>query len=493
MATTLPTLAALYEQAVQAYFRQDLAAAERGCQAMLEREPAHFDALNLLGVINARTGRTDQAIELLQRAAAARPDQAAAHSNLANALTDGGRPAEAVAACDRAIELKPDHAEAWYNRGNALVACGRPAQALASYERALLHKPDYAEAHSNRGLMLHELSRFDEALASYDRSLAIRPDYAEAVWNKALTLLLRSDWERGWPLYEWRWRHPKTRLHARNFSQPVWLGQISVVGKTVLLHSEQGFGDAIQFCRYAEWLADLGARVLLEVPRPLLGLMARLRGPAQVIATGEALPAFDLHCPMMSLPLAFRTTVATLPFARGYLTSDPGRAAYWKAELRDRVAPGTRRRIGIAWSGSAAYGRDALRSLAFDQFSQALPRGDIAYFALQKDIRDSDRGALAARPDVHLLGEDFAETAAIIDGLDAVVSTDTSIAHLAGALGKPVSILLSRVPDWRWLLERDDSPWYASARLCRQAIAGDWGPVLAGVRELLAGPGNVGR
>jgi len=339
--------------------------------------------------------------------------------------------------------------------------------------------------------MLHELQRFEEALASYERSLALRPDYAEAVWNKALTLLLLGDFERGWPLYEWRWRHPKTRLHARNFGQPVWLGEAPITGRTILIHSEQGFGDALQFCRYAAWLADLGARVIVEVPRPLVGLLRSLRGASQVIAAGDTLPAFDVHCPMMSLPLAFRTTVASMPLPRGYLAADPTRVVYWSARLDERFGPGASRRIGIAWSGSAAYGRDALRSLSFEQFARALPRGDQVYVALQKDIRDSDRAALATRPDVHLLAEDFAETAAVIEGLDCVISTDTSIAHLAGALGKPVSILLSRVPDWRWMLDREDSPWYASARLYRQSVAGEWDPVLEQVRQAVSMSGLI--
>jgi len=261
----------------------------------------------------------------------------------------------------------------------------------------------------------------------------------------------------------------------------LWLGEESLQGKTILLQSEQGLGDALLFCRYARLASDLGARVILEVPGPLLELLADLAGVAQLVARGSALPAADFYCPLMSLPLAFKTDLNTIPFANGYIRSRPGKVAEWRKKLGD---PG-KLRVGLSWSGSVAYSSDAKRSVALSDIVRHLP-GQYQYFSLQKDIKDGDREVFDSHANMVHFGAGFADTAALCELMDVVISVDTSIAHLAGAMGRPVWILLPFVPDWRWLLDREDSVWYSSARLFRQDRAGDWAGVIDRIRaELL--------
>ena len=450
----------------------------------LSLRPDYPAALANRGNVLTDLKRFDEALASFDRALAIRPDFAGAMRNRSNVLREMGRLDEALASCDRALAIQPDFAEALVGRGALLLDLGRLEEALASCDRALAIRPDYAEALNIRGVVLHGLGRLDAALASFARALAIRPDYADAHWSEALCRLLAGDFAAGWAKYEWRWR---TRLHAdagQTFAQPPWLGEPEVAGKTVLLHAEQGFGDTIQFCRYATLLAERGARVVLQVQPELKSLLVALAGVHVVLARGEPLPDFDFHCPLLSLPLAFGTTLGTIPSRIPYLAPRPAPVERWRARLAAARPP----RIGIAWSGNAQHRNDRHRSIGLGLFARLLYVGG-TLVSLQKELRDGDRQWLAAHPEVLHAGDDlsdFADTAVLISLLDVVISVDTVVAHLAGAMGKPVWILLPALGvDWRWLLGREDSPWYPSARLFRQPAVGDWDSVMERVASEL--------
>lgn len=424
--------------------------AETLYKEILQSQPLHFDALQLLATIAAQQGDSALAVDLF----------------------------------DRALMVKPSFAAAWSNRGNALLELKRPDEALASYDRALRIQPEYALALHGRANALRELHRYEEALASYARALKAKPDYAEAHWNESLCRLLLGDFDLGWQKYEWRWKQAQSARAFRNFSQPLWLGETPLAGKTILLHAEHGFGDTLQFCRYASLVAATGARVVLEVPPDLKLVCQTLAGVDILLDTSEGLPAFDFQTPLMSLPLAFGTRLDSIPAAVPYLHSDPAKVTAWQTLLGPRTKP----RIGLVWSGSPHHGNDQNRSLAVSMLDQLV--SDAAEFiCLQKEFRNDDDRFVQQQFNVRTFGEqlrDFSDTAALVAALDLVVTVDTSIAHLAGALGKPVWILLPFAPDFRWLLERTDSPWYPSARLFRQPGFGQWPPVLADLREALA-------
>ncbi|HET9618572.1 MAG TPA: tetratricopeptide repeat-containing glycosyltransferase family protein [Pseudolabrys sp.] len=456
-----------------------LAEAEPLYLAILHEVPAHFDALHLIGVVRQQQGRDAEAIAFIDRALALRPDNAAALSNRALSLRALGRAHEALACCDRALAVKPDFADAHNNRGLALAALKRPAEALKSYEAALSHAPAHIDALNNCGIALFEVNRLDEALVCFDRVLALRPGHVHGSWNRAQVLLLMGDFARGWPEHEGRLAsNPRLK---RGFTQPLWLGDAPLAGRTILLRAEQGLGDTIQFCRYAPMVAARGARVVLEVQRPLVDLMRTLDSAIEVVARGDALPEFDLHCPLLSLPLAFKTELTTIPARTPYLRAPAG-AIDWKSRL------GTKRpRIGLVWSGNPGHKRDATRSIPFYALMPLLDI-DASFVSLQKDVRASDAALLKQTGQVVDVADSltsFAETASLIATLDLVISVDTSAAHLTGALGKPLWLLLPQVPDWRWLMGRDDSPWYPTARLFRQDTTRAWGGVVARIRAAL--------
>lgn len=488
-----------------------LAQAYKSFHQVLETQPQHFDALYLCGVIAAMTNNFGQAIELINRAIEVNPNSEAAYYNRANALNDMNQHRAAIDSYDKAIALKPDlflaytgrgnsfrklmlhqaaidsydkaiaikpdYAEAYYNRGNAHKELKQYQAAVASYDQAIAINPNLLHAHSNRGNALCNLKQYHAAIDSYGRAIALKPDYAEGHWNQGLCYLQIGDFERGWVKFEWRWQANRIDSFKtkRSFSQPLWLGTEPLQGKTLLLHCEQGLGDTIQFCRYATLAANRGARVILEVQPPLRGLLAHLEGVAEVATTDAKLPAFDYHCPLLSLPLAFKTNLDTIPSRASYLTSDPLKVAHWKGKLGDK----TKRRVGLVWSGSAEHANDGNRSISLADLAQQLP-DSFQYVSLQKELRESDRHALTSHPTILHFGEelrDFTDTAALCELVDVVVSVDTSVAHLAGALGKPVWIALAFNADWRWLLDRSDSPWYPSAKLERQEAPGDWSTV----------------
>ena len=423
----------------------------------------------------------DVAIALYDRAIGIQADFAQAHYSRGLALQQMAQLDEALASYDQAIRFKPDYVDAHSNRGTILQHYQQWGAAMASYDQAIALDPTYAKAHNNRGNTLQERHQIDAALASYDQAIALEPDYADAYWNKGIALLLDGDFARGWPLYEWRHKALESTHPQRQFDQPLWLGQGSLQGKTLLLHSEQGLGDTLQFIRYAPLLAAQGARVVVELPRALMVLLADMQGVSQFIEQGQALPAYDYHCPLLSLPLAFGTTLDNIPAPAAYVRSLPSKRAQWAATLGAKAGL----RIGIAWSGSTGHKNDHNRSITLAELLQHLPTGP-QYISLQKELREVDQATLRANPQLRHFGPDladFTDTAALCDLMDLVISVDTSVAHLSAALGQTTWVLLPYSPDWRWLLERSDSPWYPSARLYRQDRSMRWAGVLQRLRD----------
>lgn len=442
--------------------------------------PAYAEAHCNRAAVLQELKRLDEVVAACDKALALKPDYAEAHTNRGVALYGLQRYEEAIASYDAAISLKPDYLKAHTNRGVAQHGLKQWDAALASYEQAIALRPDYAQAHASRGLTLHACGRWDAALASFDKAIALDADDAQTYFNKSMTLLLRGDFAAGWPLYEWRWETEKSKPRKRGFTQPLWLGAEPVDGKTILLHSEQGFGDTIQFVRYAKLLAAQGARVVLEAPQALMGLLRGLEGVHTLVATGSPLPPFDMHCPLLSLPLAFKTDLRKIPVTDAYLHGDADKVARWA----ERLGTPVKHRVGLVWSGNAEHANDSNRSIALANLLPYLPE-TCEYVSLHKELRDADRASLVAHGGIRHFGEqlqDFSDTAALVTLMNRVISVDTSTAHLSAALGKPTAILLPLVPDWRWLLDREDSPWYPSAKLYRQGVDGDWDGVFERVR-----------
>ena len=455
----------------------------------IDIRPGHAQACFNRANTLQQLGRFDEAVASYNQAVALRPAYAEAYANCGNALKELGRLDKAIASYNRAIALRPDYAEAYSNRGNALKGILKFDEAVASYNQAVAIRPDYTDAWYNRGVALLELGQLDEAIASYNRAIAIRPGYADACWNKSLALLLAGRFAEGWALYEWRWALESLPSPRRDFPQPLWLGKEPLAGKTILLHSEQGWGDTIQFCRYARLVAALGARVVLEVDPPLEALLKGLEGVSAIALKGAALPPpFDYHCPLLSLPLAFQTELDTIPNPRAYLAADAGLRAKWAQRLGEKTRP----RIGLVWSGRATHTNDRNRSVALGGLMAHLP-SECQYVSLQREVRDADRAVLEAHGEILHFGEelrDFAETAALCELMDIVISVDTSVAHLAAALGREVWVLLPKNPDWRWLMDRNDSPWYPTGPALPAGTDGRLGGCLRTDRGGPAGPGK---
>ena len=443
--------------------------------------PDYAEVYNNRGNVFKILKQLDAALANYDKAITLRPDYAEAYNNRGNALKDLKQFDSALASFDKAIALKPDYAGAYNNRGITLTVLNQLNSAIACFDKAIALKPRYAEAYNNRGNVLKDHKQLDAALASYDEAIILEPNYAEAHWNKSLLLLLLGEFDKGWKEYAWRWKWDDFPSQKRKYNQPLWNGKESLVGKTILLHSEQGLGDAIQFSRYAKMVSDLGARVILEAGKPLLNLFSTLSGVSQLVGKGSAVPSFDFHCPLLSLPLAFKTQIDSIPSSIPYLFSDPEKASRWRIKLGERYKP----RIGLVWSGSTTHKNDQNRSILLAELIKHLP-DQYLYVSLQKEVRYEDEEILISRPDIlHFENEltDFSDTAALCDLMDVIISVDTSVAHLAGALGKEVWILLPYVPDWRWLLDRNDSPWYPTAKLYRQEVIGDWDGVLEKVKS----------
>jgi tetratricopeptide (TPR) repeat protein len=482
------------------------------CESALEVRPQAASALHLRGRVLHAQERYADAVASFERALALRPRFAEALNSKGDALRALGREREALENYQRALALRPDYREALHNRAAAsdamapsvgleaspasadalcirahtLEALDRPEEALAAYERALALRPQHAEALSNLPNTLCQLGRIDEALGAFERLLRLRPDDPEAHFNSSFAYLAAGDYERGWKEYEWRWEALRGRLPPEAADKPLWLGGEDISGKTVIVYAEQGFGDAIQMARYVPLLAARGAEPVIACAPALEDLLGSVPGVRRVFSSREPPLAFDYHVPIMSLPRAFGTTFASIPSQVPYVHAPKAATSAWRAR---RAALGTQRKVGLAWAGNPKHKRDRARSLPVELLAPLLAAPGCVFFSLQKgdaagSLVDLDpRGERIVDYTAEL--ETFADTAALVSALDAVITVDTAVAHLAGALGKPVWVLLPFAPDWRWMRNRPDSPWYPSARLFRQPRPGDWKSAIDAVRAEL--------
>ncbi len=451
--------------------------------------PAGADAELARGLALKAEGRLAEARAAFDLAVALQPDNVAAHVNRAALLRQLGDSRQALHSAERAIALQPGFAPAHCNRGLALNDLGRPLEALDSYDRALAIDPGFAAAHGNRGKVLQALDRPEEALAAYQRVMELQPAAAQAYVNSAHALLLLGQFERGWSLYEWRKRLPAP-LGNRAVAAPLWLGASELAGKTILLHWEQGLGDTIQFCRYAPLVRQRGARVILMVQKSLVRLVRTLDPAIEVRDephVDESLGKIDYHCPLLSLPQAFHTRIDTIPATVPYLHAEPELVARW----RERMG-GEGFKVGINWQGNRHSPADRGRSFPLRQFHRLSTIPGIRLLSLQVGAGTEQLGNLPEGMRVETLGpgfdtgpDAFVDCAAALANLDLVITSDTALAHLAGALGCPVWVVLQQAADWRWLRGRADCPWYPGMRLFRQRQRGNWDEVFEEVRAAL--------
>jgi Flp pilus assembly protein TadD len=491
-------------------------------QHLLAMWPNWPEAHNHLGIALAEQGRLDEALASFGQASRLQPDYAEAHGNTAVTLLRQGRFAEAASSARQAIAIRPAFPEAYNTLGNALRDQGELAAARSSYEQALRLRPDYAEAHNNLGIGLAREGRFDEAVASFRRALALRPTYVNALSNlgnalleigdlvgaqqsydaalqvnphhpvshrnRAISWLRQGDFERGWAEYEWRWQCGD--LPRRDFPQPRWQGQ-PLENRSILLYAEQGLGDTIQLIRYARLVQQRGGIVIVECQNLLLQLLAGCAGVSRLVAQGDPLPPFDFQIPLLSLPAVLGTSLASIPAEVPYLKADPQLVERWGNELGSRRAF----RIGIAWHGSVSNPENERRVIPLTQFEPVARLAGVSLFSMQKGAGSEQLEAVRGTWPITDLGprlDDFVDTAAVMKNLDLVITCDTAVAHLAGALAVPVWVALPFLPDWRWLIGREDSPWYPTMRLFRQTVAGDWTGVFGRIAAALAAR-NVGR
>jgi tetratricopeptide (TPR) repeat protein len=473
-----------YNRAIALKEVEGLEAAIKSFDGAIKLNPRFAAAHNDKGLALRDLGRLEESLSCFSRAVELMPHHGDAHKNRGSVLLALKRPHEALNSFDLAVALAPDCAEAHNDRGNALLELGHPNEALGCYEKAIQLDPQLAEAHCNKAFRLRELKRVDEAIRCYDAAIRINPGMAGAYWDKSLCLLMKGDWEAGWPLHEWRKKKPKPSGLWKSPDQE-WTGKESLEGKTLFIHAEQGLGDTIQFCRYARLARAKAAKVILGVPDALVRLLKGLGGEIDVVASIAPPDAFDIHIPLMSMPLAFRTTPDDCLSEVPYLKAEPGTVAKWKARLgRDGF------KVGICWQGSMI---DAARAFPVAHLESVARIPDVRLISLQKHDGVEQLRELPIGMKVETLGDDFdagtdafVDAAAVVECLDLVIASDTAIAHLAGALARPTWVVLKYVPDWRWLLDRPDSPWYPTMRLFRQPGPGDWSGVFADIRANLA-------
>jgi Flp pilus assembly protein TadD len=448
----------------------DLARAEQLCRRIVQLDPGSAQAWFVLGVVCQLSGRAEDSVDCYRSSLRLVPANAEAWNNLGVSLQSLRRSEEAAPCFREALRFEPGYAQAHNNLGNALQAQGMLDEAAACYLRALHYKPDYAGAYDHLGLVLQAQGRLAEAVECHDRAIRLAPGLAEPHLNRAMAWLQMGDFARGWCEYEWRSRCRASGI--RSFDQPVWSGA-PLEGRTILLHTEQGLGDAIQFIRYAPWVKLRGGHVLLASQQPLERLMARCAGVDRVIEDGASWPPFDCHAPLLSLPRIFETTLETVPAEIPYLAVDQTLENHWGVQLG--LMDGFK--IGVAWQGSPGHKKDRQRSFRLAELEPLSRVPGVRLFSLQKGFGAEQLADGSCGFPIVDLGsglEDLMDTAAAIKALDLVITPDTALAHLAGALGAPVWVALPVAADWRWLLGREDSPWYPTMRLFRQARWGDW-------------------
>jgi len=451
----------------------DYPRAERVFRQVLQVDPSAAQVWYLLGTVIQVQGKLGEAVAHYEQALRLEPHFAEVLNNLAVALLSQRKVDEAAACLRRALRLKPDYADAQSNLGNALQADGRLNDAEACYRHALQLKPDNADTHHNLGNALRASGDLAEAMTCYDQALRLKPDFAQVHLSRSLLRLQMGDFEQGWSEYEWRFQCKEHAIPP--FRQPLWDGA-RLNEQTILLYADHGLGDTLQFIRYAPLVCERGGRVLVACRKPLARILASCPGIERVISEGATLPEFQVYAPLMSLPQILGTTLANVPARVPYLAADPALVARWRAKLGHSDGF----KVGIAWQGNPQYCMDRHRSFRLDQFEPLTRLDGIRLVSLQKGFGTEQLGEVADRFAVIDLGsrfDDFMDSAAVLNNLDLVITPDTSVAHLAGALGVPVWVALPFAPDWRWLLDREDSPWYPTMRLFRQREWGDWNEV----------------
>lgn len=466
------TISFLTSEAFKYHQEGNLKEAKNIYEQILKHKPNHFDALQLLGILYGQINKKDKAIKLLELALQIKPDDAVTLNNYGVILTEVNRTNDSYEVLDKATNIKPDYAEAYSNKGNTLKLLEKYDDAVKAYSKAIQLKPNYAEAYNNRGVIYKELSQMNLALKDLKKAISLKPDYPEANSTMGVTLLLTGNFSKGWEQYEWRWKDLSDPSVIRSFKQPLWDGKKSLKDKSILLYSEQGLGDTIQFSRYILLIKALGAKVILETHKELLNIVGSIDSNITVILIGQTLPHFDFQCPLLSLPLKFGTGLKNIPSPNRYICADKRIVPKWKKKIGSQKKP----LVGLAWEGNPLHKNDYNRSILLAELIPHLPK-KYEYIGLQKDIRESNLKTLKRSSMIdNLIDKNVSmdDTAAIIENLDIVISVDTSVAHLSASMGKPTWILLPFVPDWRWLLNRNDSPWYKSVKLFRQEKRGNW-------------------
>lgn len=457
----------------------DLDAAEAHCRHALNVRPDYVNAHCNLGVILMERNRLDEAEAAHRKALEVSENYPQALCGLGMVLKRRGRMDDAIAYYKKAIDIRPGSAEAHSHLGNARQDQGRLDEAVACHRRAIELSPGFLDAHNNLGNALKDLCRMDESIASYRRAVEVSPEHASAHWNLAWGLLVVGQWEEGWKEFEWRWGSKGLKSARRNFDKPLWDGG-DLDGRTLLLHAEQGVGDSIQFVRYVALAAGRGGRVVVEFQPGLERLFSFLSDRVTLIPHGDALPPFDVHAPFLSLPYIFGTTVDSVPAEVPYLEIP--------VDAKIDLPGGSGVKVGLVWAGNPKHMNDRNRSADLGVFAPILDVPGCTFFGLQVGERRADlvdRGFADRVTDLADQLTDYAVTAAAVRDLDLVITVDTAVAHLAGALGRPVWLLVPFAPDWRWLMDREDTPWYPTMRLFRQTVLGDWGEVMGRVAEAL--------
>ncbi|MFZ6845827.1 tetratricopeptide repeat protein [Undibacterium sp. RuTC16W] len=454
---------------------------------VLKIQPDCVDALIKSGILLQLEKRNSEALSYYQVALNKQPNLSIAWHNKSVIAFDSGNFQLALDDVERALKYDPSDVDTIVTYGLTLTSLERYVEAIKQFDLALQIQSGHLLANFYRGCAYQKLAKHEEALLDFTKAINIQPDFAKAHFEESLSRLVLGDLSVGWKKYEWRWQCSPFMEGKRYFSVPLWLGEQSLKSKTILLYGEQGLGDTINFVRYVKLVVNQGAVVLLEVQPSLKALLSSLPGVLEVYAQGEDLPDYDFHCPLPSLPCAFDTQLDTIPVENEYFNIHqiaPLAVAKW----REKIGETPLKKVGLVWSGNKDHQNDKNRSIPFEKFSKILIDG-INFFSLQKEVRSTDQAALDAHPSVANWGDsftDFVDTAALIANLDLVVTVDTSVAHLAAAMGKPVWILIPFNPDWRWLLDRSDSPWYPTVTLFRQGADRDWAPVLDKVAAKLA-------
>ncbi len=476
----------LFEKAREYHHQGQAALAENAYRQVINLDSRHAGAHQALGLLLFDRGESSAAIEHLTRASDILPDWVEPLVQRGQALQQLGYPADALACFDRALALRPTGHVALYQRGVVLQALQRSAEAVASFDALLALQPDFAPALFSRANALAEAGRFEDAHAAYERVIALQPDLADAIRNRGMLRLLLGDFNKGFADYEHR-RPRSGPKSAALAAIPEWTGG-DIAGKSLLVSDASGLGDTLQFCRYLPLLVARGARVSFTGQPRLFRLLRSLEPSVRLVAELGTAEHFDLHCKLLSVPFLFGTLVNDVPRSVPYLSPEPERIAHWATRLG-----GEGFKVGICWQGNATRSMDAGRSIPLSEFAPLVALPHLRLISLQKNFGVEQLAGLPAGR-VETLGEDFdngpdafIDSAAVIANLDLVISSDTSIAHLAGALARPAWVALRAVPEWRWLLKREDSPWYPSLRLFRQPVAGDWTSVFTAMAARLSG------